>query len=619
MAIIANTTACAIAAASVASCALVDLSQTLSACHDAPASASPFLFNVLVSVVLASLVALAALVVVVVVVASQWAGIGTAAASPLNQPSDATKSASASASANPYDVFRPAPVSPAKARVRAVLRILIPAAVRAINWAGRQCVAVAPWFRPLDWLIPFREDAMLRCAQWCTGLSDFGDTSFLTAMRLAAKDARENANLSTFGRIAIWLDVQCRLHLVEHRKQHPEIENEPIKAPLVVLGMPRTGTTLLFNLLSLDSRTFRTPRTWECHHLYPPPQRATYESDARVGLMDESLFALDALVPDLKHIHHMTAQGPQETFELMCYDCTSFVLPFAYLHAPEYLDWFMASHITPTYRFLRWQLQYLQHHGPSAPHWLLKSPEHIFSLPALLQVFPDARVVCTHRDPLRVLPSAHSLMRCFRSLTCERVDDATISTLWAPHLARALDSMIALREKAAEREKMRAERDSRRESDFQDSSSDDCSSVCSDSSRSSGGLGSTSTDSDSEQDENVDGDDESTGESDQEQEEGEDTGEGEDEEEEEEDEEEAEEEEWRASLAVDVLYHEFVRDPIAQVKRIYAHYGEELSPWAEHRMRQYLAEDAKVSVVPCGCTSGGGKGGSGKGWGWVLQ
>ncbi|GJP52794.1 hypothetical protein CLOM_g11884 [Closterium sp. NIES-68] len=580
MAIIANATACAIAAASASSCAVLDPASAFSPCHAAPAAASPLLLNVFLYLLLASLLALAALVAIVVVVASRWAGIGATAASSTDHPStsDTTDHDSHdSPSANPYDVFRPAPVSPAKARVRAVLKVLIPAAVRAINWAGRQCGAVAPWFRPLDWLIPFDEAAMLRCAQWCTGLSDFGDMSFATAMRLAAKDARENANLSTFGRIAIWLDVQrllqCRLQLVEHRKQHPEIEDERIKSPLVVLGMPRTGTTLLFNLLSLDSRTFRTPRTWECHHVYPPPQRASYESDPRAGLMEESLFALDALVPDLKHIHHMTARGPQETFELMCYDCTSFVLPFAYLHAPEYLDWFMASHITPTYRFLRWQLQYLQHHGPSAPHWLLKSPEHIFSLPALLEVFPDARVVCTHRDPLRVLPSAHSLMRCFRSLTCEQVDDATISTLWAPHLARALDSMIALREKAAERERMTAEPES------EDSSSDDCSSICSDSSRSSSGIASTSTDSDDDEGDGGDVDiasntDSNDGEEEEEEHEG---GAG----------------EWRASLAVDVLYHEFVRDPIAQIRRIYAHYGEELSPWAERRMRLYLAEDAK--------------------------
>lgn len=545
-------------------------------------SPSPLITNVLANVaivtVCTALVAVVSIISILIVVASRWAGIATVDAKPLTHAAPSVVAANDQTHADftpvsfiapehesPYQIFAPVKLPPTKAFVLSILKVVLPLCLKGINGTGRFGEKYAPWFRPSEWILPANVESILRIASWWTGLSDFGDDNFLEGLNHCVHDVNNHGNLSPFGRIAIWLDVQRmlqgRLQLVDHRKRFPEIEQERIRAPVVILGMPRTGTTLLYNLLSLDYERFRSPRAWECHHIYPPPRAETYRSDPRIKLVEDSLEVLHAVLPDLHSIHPMYAEGPQETFELMCYDFTSFVIPFTHLNAPTYLDWFMKADISPTYEFLKWQLKYLQWQGPKSPQWLLKSPEHIFSLRSMLKVFPDARIICTHRDPVRVISSAHSLMRCFRTLTSDSVDNRTIAPLWAPHLARALDDMIELRESATGA----ADRsgDDGEGLDSGDESGDDCSSNSSRSSSSprrelgrSSSIGSGSSLSSASD--------------------------------------KAEKEVWDASQAVDVRFSDFVRDPVAEIKRIYAQFGDELSATAERRMRQYLAEDKLV-------------------------
>ncbi|CAI5488863.1 unnamed protein product [Closterium sp. Naga37s-1] len=468
---------------------------------------------------------------------------------------------------SPYAIFSPSKPTSTRARVQAVLEVVLPAAVKAVSWTAKLSGTYAPWFRPSHWFLPTDVESMLRVASWCTGLTEFGDTGFLKPLALCAHDMEKHARLTPFGRIAIWLDVQRmlqgRLRLVDCRKRFPEIEEQQIRAPMVILGMPRTGTTLLYNLLSLDYERFRSPRSWECRYVYPPPLAETFRADPRIALMDGTFRAVHAVIPDLPSIHPMYPEGPQETFELMCYDLTSFIIPFTHISAPTYLEWFMRADITPTYEFLKWQLKYLQWRGPKAAQWLLKSPEHIFSLRSMLKVFPDARIICTHRDPVKVISSAHSLMRCFRSLASDSVDNSMIAPLWAPHLARALDAMIDLRETAT----LGADSSGDEEENgvSADESGDDSSSSSSSSRKgarsliSSSGRSSRSSDSAAREGAPSDGVDAL--------------------------------QHWDSSLAVDVRFHEFVRNPIGEIKRIYLHFGDELSPVAEARMHRYLDED----------------------------
>ncbi|GJP41708.1 hypothetical protein CLOM_g1354 [Closterium sp. NIES-68] len=540
------------------------------------------LVMILVTTACIVLASIGSILSLIFVVASRWAGLGQVDFNPAATPSSSSASQGDALKAcsfalregeSPYAIFAPSKPSSTRARVQAVLDVALPAAVKAINWAAKQSETYAPWFRPSHWLLPTDMESMLRIASWGTGLKDFGDTGFLTGLALCVRDTETHANLTPFGRIAIWLDVQRmlqgRLRLVDCRKRFPEIEEEQIRAPMVILGMPRTGTTLLYNLLSLDYERFRAPRSWECRYVYPPPQAETFRTDPRIALMDDSLRAVHAVIPDLHTIHPMYPEGPQETFELMCYDMTSFVIPFTHITAPSYLEWFMRSDITPTYEFLKWQLKYLQWRGPKAPQWLLKSPEHIFSLRSMLKVFPDARIICTHRDPVKVISSAHSLMRCFRSLTADPVDNRMIAPLWAPHLARALDDMIDLREAAALGANSSGDEEGAFSGDEEsaDESGDDSSSSSSSTSirggvrslSSSSGRSSRGSVFAEREGEGMDGVDAL--------------------------------QEWDSSLAVDVRFHEFVRSPIGEIKRIYAHFGDELSPVAEARMQRYLDED----------------------------
>ncbi|GJP40448.1 hypothetical protein CLOM_g124 [Closterium sp. NIES-68] len=177
----------------------------------------------------------------------------------------------------------------------------------------------------------------------------------------------------------------------------------------------------------------------------PSPDKTCYDTDKRIGETQAFLEGVSALLPTFQALHPVTATGPQECMGLMMYDFTSFAFPTIHFNIPTYFDWYLTSDLTPTYRFLRWQLQYLQWKGPKAERWLLKCPAHLFSLPSLMAAFPDAELIFTHRNPLTVLASAHSLIKGIRSIHSDHVDTAEISRDWVPNVAHALAEMIRLR------------------------------------------------------------------------------------------------------------------------------------------------------------------------------
>ncbi|CAI5521584.1 unnamed protein product [Closterium sp. Naga37s-1] len=257
-------------------------------------------------------------------------------------------------------------------------RYLLPLFARFVNFATRLVDALCGFLflpplatRLLQWLLPLEERAVLRAAYKATGLRDYGEGTFLTGLRLLLKGLEEEARLSAFGRILIWNDVQrllrYRLHLEDTRRRHPEIEEEKIEAPVFILGLPRTGTTFLFNLLALDTSLFRSPLTWEVHHMHPPPDATCYDTDKRIGETEAFLEGVSALLPSFQALHPVTATGPQECMGLMMYDFTSFAFPTIHFNIPSYFRWYLSSDLSPTYRLLRWQLQYLQWRGPKAP------------------------------------------------------------------------------------------------------------------------------------------------------------------------------------------------------------------------------------------------------------
>ena len=204
-----------------------------------------------------------------------------------------------------------------------------------------------------------------------------------------------------------------RLHMQEDLQRCPRIAHTPIKKPLVIVGLPRTGTTVLHHLLAQDPSA-RVPRLWELLQPSPPPCPGTVATEPRRkrGGADDSQSLCPR--PAFPGAPSLSATGPEECVFLFQQTFMSVVFE-AYGEVPDYINWLLHQDLTPAYRYYRQQLQVLQWRWPG-DHWVLKSPHHLFFLDVLLTVFPDACVVQTHRDPATALASLCSLMATTRSL-----------------------------------------------------------------------------------------------------------------------------------------------------------------------------------------------------------
>ncbi len=255
-------------------------------------------------------------------------------------------------------------------------------------------------------------DSMLNEAQNITGLSDWGDENFLIPLRMLTEPDEEKFKLTLVGKAILRSNlVHClknRLLIQQELKSHPEIVEVPIHRPLFITGLPRTGTTLLQNLLSLDPFC-RPLLCWEALHPAPSPDPHTHKTDPRIAAMEKAIKSSYKYFPQHMAIHHMSAGKPDECMHLLK---NSFLEPIAFrllAHFPQYIEWQKEQNMVPAYQYYRRQLQILQWKFPPA-HWVLKAPVHLIYLDALLEVFPDALVIQLHRDPHKVVPSFLSLV-----------------------------------------------------------------------------------------------------------------------------------------------------------------------------------------------------------------
>jgi hypothetical protein len=230
--------------------------------------------------------------------------------------------------------------------------------------------------------------------------------------------------------------------MADVRKRHPEIDAGAIRRPLFVLGLPRTGTSILHELLAQDPGS-RVPMSWEVMHPFPPPERATFETDPRIEAVDRHLAGIDRLVPDFKKMHPMGARLPQECVALTAHDFASMLFHTTH-DVPSYQRWLETADLRWVYASHRRQLQYLQWRCP-AERWVLKSPGHLWALEALLAIYPDACIVQTHRDPLKVIASLVSLVTLLRSLASDRIAPLAIAADWTARLAAGLEHTMAVR------------------------------------------------------------------------------------------------------------------------------------------------------------------------------
>lgn len=320
----------------------------------------------------------------------------------------------------------------------------LPFALRALNALGA-LVPGAP--RP-----SLEPDSALEAATQRAGLDDFGDPAYREGLEVLAASLDGEANLHTFARMAqreMLIDTLARrLRLLDYAKRNPEVREERIRTPFIVLGMPRTGTTLLSHLLDLDPRS-RSVRAWEAASLVPPPELATREEDPRIAEAAKREEQIGKLIPPLPAMHPLGASLPQECIPLFMLDfrCLGFETQAL---VPSYGRWLEQCDMRSAYAIHELALQVLQSTIPT-DRWALKTPNHLWAIDAMLERYPDARLVWTHRDPAKVIPSVASLNTAFHRTWMKRVDPVDVGASWLNKLHLATQRGIEHDERQAGR------------------------------------------------------------------------------------------------------------------------------------------------------------------------
>jgi hypothetical protein len=317
--------------------------------------------------------------------------------------------------------------------------------LRALNKVGAQLARIGVT-RPS--LTP---SSIVAAAVKTAGSADLGSESYREPLEVFLQACEHEADLTTFGRILISkmlasaLDNRIALH--QWSLDHPEVLAERINSPWVIVGLPRTGTSVLSMLLGLDP-TARPLLQWEAAHLIPPPSLADGDEDPRIAQTAKELDGLMKLNPPLKAMHPFGATLAQECVSLFMYDVRTLALE-TQAHVPTYARWLERADMTPAYAQHRLALQTLQSRQPTE-RWILKTPNHLWHLDALLAAYPDARIIWTHRDPGPVVTSLASLANAGQRPLTWRADPRPTAEEWKRKCAFALGSAVAFDDKSAE-------------------------------------------------------------------------------------------------------------------------------------------------------------------------
>jgi hypothetical protein len=315
-------------------------------------------------------------------------------------------------------------------------------AVRVLNAGGRTLRRIGADPPSLD------VDGLLKAARRRAGANDLGAWRIEEPLERLLRSYRDEAQLTTLGRITarelVVSLLENLLLLEKERAAHPAIEQEPVEDPVFIVGLPRTGTTHLHGLVSRDPHN-RTPFTWEV--MYPATRGENAAGIDRVRARTQSrLDWANRLAPEFVRIHPIAPDLPQECIAIHAQVFMG--IQFHTTHdVPSFEDWFERNSQDLAYDFHRRLLQHLQSQRPGR-RWVLKAPGHLFSLAALLRRYPNAKIVQTHRDPLRVMASMASHATVLRRAFSDSADPRQIAADWAERWARALDEFLAVRDRA---------------------------------------------------------------------------------------------------------------------------------------------------------------------------
>jgi hypothetical protein len=298
--------------------------------------------------------------------------------------------------------------------------------------------------------VEFTEEAVLDAACGATGLSDFGADDFRGRLAIWLQAVDEDAELGSVGRIGVFRDITRyatnRLRFEDLLKRHPEILDIEIDRPIIIAGLPRSGTTHLLNLIASDRRLRSLPY-WESIEPIPIPgeQLDANGVDPRLARCRESYKQQDMLMPLLKNMHDMAPEHVHEEIELQCIDFSSYELEWI-ATVPRWRDHYLAEDQRSSYAYMKNVLRALQWmRGPK--RWILKSPQHMEQLGPLMDTFPDATVAITHRDPVSVIASTVTMLVYGDRIRRTRVDPPAVAAYWIDRIERLLRACVKDRDR----------------------------------------------------------------------------------------------------------------------------------------------------------------------------
>lgn len=299
----------------------------------------------------------------------------------------------------------------------------------------------------------FDDATLLSEAQQKTGLSDFGEDGFREPLGVLLRSLREEAPLNEIGRATmrgrVLESLETRLQTQDWVTRHPEILEEDIGAPIVIVGLMRTGTTMLQRILSSDPRNYAA-MWWEVRFPAPHPGTDWSRPDPRIAPAEAEVAAILATDPKQASIHPWDAQAADEEIMLLEHAFYSHV-PEAYTDLPTYRSWINDQDWTPAYQYLYKLVQFLQwqkrQRGDLRERWVLKTPGHMGYIDTLFEVFEGARLIQTHRDPIETVPSAASMNTALWDLMSDSPDAHEAGRQWSERLAWGTKRCMEFRER----------------------------------------------------------------------------------------------------------------------------------------------------------------------------
>lgn len=284
-------------------------------------------------------------------------------------------------------------------------------------------------------ILELTPEAMLAAATERTGLDGWGDPEFRERLGVLCAALRDEAALSATGTAMAFEQLVAnlvnRLRLEKLFAAHPEINEVQIDSPIIICGLPRTGTTHLHNLIAADPAIRYLPY-WES--LEPVAAEGELDEQPRRDRCATGLQLINTAMPEFKRMHDMTVDHAHEEIQLLANDISGMLFETTY-QIPGFAAHYKAHDQAPSYAYMKRQLQAMQWLRGGA-RWVLKSPQHLEQFPTLLKMFPDATFVVTHRDPVEVTRSMATMISYASRMATDEPDPYAITRYW---LARAED------------------------------------------------------------------------------------------------------------------------------------------------------------------------------------